>query len=1220
MPDPDPETPPPPPFVGLALPPPEPFSFDPDDWPAYRTKVERWFEISVAHSMTARQKRQTLLYTMGSAQADQIVATFRDSVTETMTLPAFLDLFDTYFHPKTNFVAACGKFWDRRQQEGETNEEYIRIMHQLVDKCDYGALKDRMLRDKLCHGMFHRRMAADLRGNQNLNLQDVISAMRTKEALLNDLKQEKERALEQLKKVKAEASYPALDAVRKKQPPRSRKQWKPQEQTANSQGQPTPSTSTSGDVINACKFCSGTHRYGLKFCPAKDAICNSCGKKGHFAKICFKTMRALGREEGSDSECFSDEDRYMVHAVSANSPHQWRAKVQVGSYWINFKADSGADVTAISLTDFMLLRPSPTTKPPKSRLVGACREPLDTVLVFLAEMKYQGNVHSEKIYVVRSLEDNLLSRSACDALFVVEFKGDKQLTTGSPPERLAALATTDTTFLPWSPKERFPKCFQGLGLMKAEYKITLRPDAAPYSIPAPRRIPHPIRNQVKAQLDNMVTEGVISPVLTPTEWCAALVPVPKASDPTKIRLCVDHIQLNKAILRERTILPSVEDTMAQFAGAQFFSKLDCNDSFWQVRLHPQSHNNEFIWGPLQTHAFEQTKKLLSESPVLAHYDPNLNHRLASDASLMGLGAVLEQEHQGMWRPVCYASRRLSETESRYAVIEREALGIVWACQKFHDFLMGKQFHILTDHKPLVSILGTKNLSDMTPRLQRMRLKLLPYSYEIAYIPGRDHHLPDWLSRSPPESLPASDELKLVSEVSSYSQHATCSIPIVDEKLNSILEATSKDKALQTLVLWIQKGFPLRKGKWSEELTFFWTYRSDLSEQDGLILFRNRIIVPAYPTQLRESILKSLHEGHQSLTTMRARARVAVYWPGLSSQLTTFIDQCETCCRNKTHHVEPLIPSPTPDYPWQKVALDVAEVNGIYYLIIIDYYSRYIEWHQLNNLTSGSIVIKCKETFARHGIPAELHCDNAPPLVGSEFKKFLIDWGIVQITSSPYYPKSNGQAEAAVKIAKRILKDCADPQLGLLAYRNTPIAGLDASPAQLSMSRHLRSTIPVPPQKLSPAVSQHRDFKIKNDIKKEKQKLYHDKHHGAKEASVLPTGSKVWMRDIKRKGHILKQAGPPRSYLVQTTQGVFRRNRVHLTRLPEGGEDYSDIGSELDDSDTPTHTYQGQQALEQQKIQEPPPQLLEPPQNPPQAVSPGRRTRSGRLVRIPGRYL
>jgi hypothetical protein len=170
-----------------------------------------------------------------------------------------------------------------------------------------------------------------------------------------------------------------------------------------------------------------------------------------------------------------------------------------------------------------------------------------------------------------------------------------------------------------------------------------------------------------------------------------------------------------------------------------------------------------------------------------------------------------------------------------------------------------------------------------------------------------------------------------------------------------------------------------------------------------VLYKNRIVIPAYPSELRKTILQSLHDGHQSLPTMRARAQEAVYWPGLSTQLSTAIDNCVTCLKRKNTRVEPMIPSETPDYPWEKIAMDVADINGTHYLVTVDRYSRYPEVSLLPNLTSASIIRACKENFSRHGIPSELMCDNATPLVSQEFKSFLDEWGISQITSSPHYP-------------------------------------------------------------------------------------------------------------------------------------------------------------------------------------------------------------------------
>jgi hypothetical protein len=131
---------------------------------------------------------------------------------------------------------------------------------------------------------------------------------------------------------------------------------------------------------------------------------------------------------------FSDGDYYVISSVSTPSLHgQWRAKVQWGRYLVNFKVDSGADVSAISLDDFNKLSPPPKCKPSQVRLVGAANQSLETVGVFAAEMKYKSVTHREQIFVIKGLDDNILSRSACDALLVIEFKGDRNLTLPSPP-------------------------------------------------------------------------------------------------------------------------------------------------------------------------------------------------------------------------------------------------------------------------------------------------------------------------------------------------------------------------------------------------------------------------------------------------------------------------------------------------------------------------------------------------------------------------------------------------------------------------------------------------------------------------------------------------------------------------------------------------------------------------------------------------------------------
>ena len=140
-----------------------------------------------------------------------------------------------------------------------------------------------------------------------------------------------------------------------------------------------------------------------------------------------------------------------------------------------------------------------------------------------------------------------------------------------------------------------------------------------------------------------------------------------------------------------------------------------------------STKNKFLWGPTQQDAFESLKKELTSTPVLAYYDPAKKTILSADASSYGLGAVLLQEQEnGTRKPVAYVSRSMTTPKQRYAQIEKETLATTWACEKFNDFILGKDILIETDHKPLVPLFGSKNLDELPPRIQRFRMRLMKY--------------------------------------------------------------------------------------------------------------------------------------------------------------------------------------------------------------------------------------------------------------------------------------------------------------------------------------------------------------------------------------------------------------------------------------------------------------------------------------------------------------
>ena len=165
-----------------------------------------------------------------------------------------------------------------------------------------------------------------------------------------------------------------------------------------------------------------------------------------------------------------------------------------------------------------------------------------------------------------------------------------------------------------------------------------------------------------------------------------------------------------------------------------------------------SPRREWLWGPAQDEALKKLKAELTQPTVLTLYDPEASLKVSADASAYGLGAVLLQQYKGTgWKPVAYASRSMSQTEQRYSQIEKEALALVWACEKFSDYILGRLIQLETDHKPLVPLLSTTHLDQMPPRVLRFRLRLTRFDYTISHVPGKLLYTADALSWAPDPS-------------------------------------------------------------------------------------------------------------------------------------------------------------------------------------------------------------------------------------------------------------------------------------------------------------------------------------------------------------------------------------------------------------------------------------------------------------------------------------
>ncbi len=594
-----------------------------------------------------------------------------------------------------------------------------------------------------------------------------------------------------------------------------------------------------------------------------------------------------------------------------------------------------------------------------------------------------------------------------------------------------------------------------------------------------------------------------------------------AADPEKIRAITD-MQEPKNVGELRTIcgminyvakfLPNLNSKM--FALNQLLKK----DVPWN-------------WSTTQRSAFSEIKNMLTTAPVLAYYDPSKKLVIENDACEYGLGTALLQDG----KPIAYASRSLSEAERRYAQIEKEMLAVTFGLERFHHYTFGRNVNVITDHKPLIAI-TSKPLSSAPKRLQNLLLRAQQYDFKLEWKPGKDIPLADTLSRAPTD-CPQEEECINAIQITAMG----------DAKLDRVRGATAVDATLKELIKVIMEGWPSEKRDIPTSLLPYFHYRDELSVQNGVVYRSDRIVIPM---KLRGEMKKLIHVGHLGINSCLRRARDVIYWPGMSAEIRQFIETCATCatyCDKQPQ--EPQIITEKPKRPWSKVASDLFYYGGRDYVILVDYYSGFFEIDYLTETTSKAVIAKLSAHFSRYGPPNVLISDNAAQYDCENFKSFAKEWGFQHDTSSPGYSQGNGAAEAAVKIAKRLLRKCQacneNPFLALLNLRNVPTESTNTSPAQRSLGRRTDTQLPTAEVKLTPDGCQSGRSICENKL------TSLSGGHKGKELKELTTGDNVRMQPIGTRERTWKEATvtkqlPRRSYVVTTTDGKnYRRNRRHL---------------------------------------------------------------------------
>lgn len=202
------------------------------------------------------------------------------------------------------------------------------------------------------------------------------------------------------------------------------------------------------------------------------------------------------------------------------------------------------------------------------------------------------------------------------------------------------------------------------------------------------------------------------------------------------------------------------------------------------------------------------------------YDPNRECKVSADASSFGLGGVLLQKWEEEWRPVAYVSRSLTQTEQRYAQVEKEALAMTWACEKFRNFLIGTHFQLETDHKPLLSLLGSQALDALSPRIQRFRMRLMRYSYSISHVPGKYMWTADTLSRAPVKKGGTPEEKEFFEDTNIYVDMIMDNLPVSTVYLDELKEELKRGTVCARVMQLCVEGWPTHSNS-EPALRLYW---------------------------------------------------------------------------------------------------------------------------------------------------------------------------------------------------------------------------------------------------------------------------------------------------------------------------------------------------------------------------------------------------------------
>ncbi|XP_055910817.1 uncharacterized protein K02A2.6-like [Eupeodes corollae] len=1075
-----------------------------ENWKRFKLQ----FDIYSTATKTNKEDAEVLvarLLSCAGREAIELFQTFNMTEADRKVPTKVVEQFEKYCNPRTNIVYERYVFYKRAQKEGEPFDHFLKDIATLVENCGFDGHKDDMLRDRIVIGIINQNTQTQLLKIENLTLEKAIETCRIAETTMEQSKVMQRTSEDPKSEIHANSHSNKFVQRRVHQPSGNNNRY----------------NTGSGNI---CKYCNLSHVRGLESCVKLGLISrvNSVEPKSSVLRDFIEKNKDVFMGQGRfPDKCALELDSSTcpVSKPPRRIPLSIRAKV----YDTLKKMEQKNIITKVETPSDWSHNMVIVEKGDKS--IRICLDPRDLNVGLKQEH-----------HLIPKIEDFIFKMQGMKFFSILDFKeGFWQLELNEESKNLTVFSTPFGTYryevLPFGIKtapEKFqklndkyfrnlPGVFGYIDDLIIGGKTLLEHDKNLDRVLQRAREINIKFNEKKVQyrvekvkyLGHIFSSEGISPDPKRIESIRHIQTPSNKNDLQKILGTINYL---------RSFIPNLAELSAPMRDLL-------------------KKENIFRWSPAHEKALNDIKNAIVNASTLRSFDPDLPIIIQTDASQNGLGCCLLQEG----RPVSFASKSMTKTETSYAQIEKEFLAIVYGCQKFHDYIYGRHITIHTDHKPLVSIINRSLEKTYSVRLQRMKVKLFKYDLEIKYVPGKDLHIADLLSRNSQPDYEINLENILTDVVHSVSMS--------DPKKIQYQEHTTQDEILSNLIELMNKGWPNSKNKLPDHMKFYWNIKDKICFEDGLVFYEDRIFVPK---TLKNETLKALHENHFGITKTISRAKTLFYWPTMAQDIENMIYRCPICEKFRSSNIkQSLHPHEIPEYPYQKVGCDILEFEGKSFLVVIDYFSRWFDLKKLPNKTAKSVVNILKEIFATHGIPEMVVCDNQP-FNSFECHNFENDWGLKFNYSSPRYPRSNGLAEKAVDIAKTMMRKSKesnkDINIFLLEYRTTIIPSLGYTPSQLLNSKLLKTKHPVAKSLLIPKTVPF-EVRDKMSLIKEKQQNWYNKNSRNYEFSLTKGDNVVYRRDGRwEPAKIVGAAESPRSYLIRNEYNqILRRNSLHLRK-------------------------------------------------------------------------